>query len=186
MGRCGFLRTIVEAIRDNRGTPIRTVGSIEDITEQVMTDQLLCESEERLKSAERLAHVAYFHWELASGQLMWSEECLRIFGRPGDYKPSKEEFLQTVAPQDREMVTREVRHTVSAKRGNSMEFRIVRPGGDLRTLMSVSEVFMNEEGSAVRVFGAVQDVTDLRRAQEQTMARQKVGESGAPGQWHRA
>ena len=177
-GEVRFLRTIVEAIRDHRGTPIRTVGSMQDITEQVMADQLLRKSEERLKSAERLAHVGYWLWEFANGQLMWSEECLRIFGRPGDYKPSKEEFLQTVAPQDREMVTREVRHAVSAKRGNSMEFRIVRPNGDLRTLMSVSEVLMNEEGSAVRMFGAVQDVTDLRRAQEQTMARQKLESLG--------
>lgn len=95
-----------------------------------------------------------------------------------DYKPSKDEFIQMVAPQDREMVTREVRHTVSAKHGNSMEFRIVRPDGDLRTVMSVSEVLMNEEGSPLRVFGAVQDVTDLRRAQEQTMARQKLESLG--------
>ncbi len=177
-GDVRFLRTIVEAIRDNRGTPVRTVGSMQDVTDQVMAEQLLLESEERLKNAERLAHVGYWHWDLGTGQLMWSEECFRIFGRPGDYKPNKEEFFQMVAPQDREMVTREVRHIVSAKRGNSMEFRIVRPDGDLRTVRSVSEVLMNEEGSPARVFGAVQDVTDLRRAQEQTMARQKLESLG--------
>ena len=37
---------------------------------------------------------------------------------------------------------------------------------------------MNEEGSPARVFGSVQDVTDLRRAQEQTMARQKLESLG--------
>jgi PAS domain-containing protein len=80
----------VEAIRDHRGEPVRTIGSIEDVTEQVMAEQLLHESEERLKSAERLAHVGYWHWDLGTRQLMWSEEYLRIYGRPGDYKPNKE------------------------------------------------------------------------------------------------
>ena len=37
---------------------------------------------------------------------------------------------------------------------------------------------MNEEGSPARVFGAVQDVTDVRRAQEQTIARQKLESLG--------
>jgi two-component system, cell cycle sensor histidine kinase and response regulator CckA len=37
---------------------------------------------------------------------------------------------------------------------------------------------MNEEGSPARVFGAVQDITDLRRSQEQTMARQKLESLG--------
>jgi two-component system cell cycle sensor histidine kinase/response regulator CckA len=177
-GEVRFLRTIVEAIRDSRGTPVRTVGSMQDITEQVKADQLLRESEERLKSAERLAHVGYWYWDLGTGQVIWSEECLRIFGRPNDYKPTKEEFLQVVAPQDREMVEREIRNVITAKRGNSMEFRIVRPDGELRTVISVSEVLMNEEGSPARMFGAVQDVTDVRRTQEQTIARQKLESLG--------
>jgi len=177
-GEVRFLRTIVEAIRDDRGTPVRTVGSMQDITEQVKADQLLRESEERLKSAERLAHVGHWHRDLASGQLIWSEECLRIFGQPSDYKPTKEEFFRVIAPQDREVVEREVRRSVATNRGTSMEFRIVRPDGELRTVMSVSEVLVNEEGLPTRVFGAVQDVTDLRRAQEQTVARQKLESLG--------
>jgi PAS domain S-box-containing protein len=177
-GEVRFLRTIVEAIRDNEGAPVRTVGSMQDVTEQVMAEQLLRESEERLKSAERLAHVGYWHWDLGTGQLIWSEECLRIFGRLSDYKLSKKEFLQVVAPQDREMVEREVRHAITEKRGNCIEFRIVRPDGERRTVMSVSEVLMNEEGSPSRVFGALQDVTDVRRAQEQTIARQKLESLG--------
>jgi PAS domain S-box-containing protein len=177
-GEVRFLRSIVEAIRDNRGAPVRTVGSMQDVTEQVMADQLLRQSEERLKSAERLAHVGYWQWDLGTGQLIWSEECLRIFGRSGNYKPTKTEFFQIVVPRDREVVERRVRQSVTEKVGSSMEFRIVRPDGELRTVISVSEVLMNDEGSPARVFGAVQDVTDLRRAQEQTIARQKLESLG--------
>jgi PAS domain S-box-containing protein len=177
-GDVRFLRTIAEAIRDSRGTPLRTVGSMQDVTEQVNAEQLLRENEERLKSAERLAHVGHWHWDLNSGKLIWSEECRRIFGCPSDYTPTKEKFFQLVAPQDREVIEREVRNCILAKRGSSMEFRIVRPDGELRTVMSVSEVLMNEERSPARVFGAVQDITDLRRAQEQTIARQKLESLG--------
>jgi PAS domain S-box-containing protein len=177
-GEVRFLRTIVEAIRDNRGTPLRTVGSMQDVTEQVKAEQLLRESEERLKSAERLAHIGHWQWDLKSGQSIWSEECFRIFGRPCDYTPGRDAFLQVVAPQDRERLEREVSHCLAEKGGGSIEFRIVWPDGDLRTILSLSEVLRDEEGSPVRVFGAVQDITELRRAQEESAARQKLESVG--------
>ena len=52
-GNARFVRSIVEAIKDDLGTPIRIVGATQDITEQVEARELVRESEERLKRAER-------------------------------------------------------------------------------------------------------------------------------------
>jgi PAS domain S-box-containing protein len=54
-GEMRFVRSIVEAIRNNQGAPVRIVGATQDITEQVKARELLRASEERLKNAERLA-----------------------------------------------------------------------------------------------------------------------------------
>ena len=154
------------------------MGASQDITEQVKAGELLRESEERLKNAERLSHVGHWSWDVKSKHVIWSEECFRIFGRPPDYQPSYEEFLKAVLPQDRELVERAERERLAAKSGTSIEYRIARPDGDVRIVRSVSEVVLDEEGRPVRMFGAVQDITDVRRALEESVARQKLESLG--------
>jgi PAS domain S-box-containing protein len=131
-------------------------------------------SEDRLKNAERLAHVGHWDWDVKANQISWSEEVFRIFGQPLDYIPSYEDFLQRVAPQDRELVDRVVRNSLLEKSGFSLEFQIVRPTGDRRILKCVFEVLLDQEGNLVRRFGTIQDITDSKRAQDEAFARQKL------------
>jgi PAS domain S-box-containing protein len=147
--------------------------------ESVQIREHLQESEQRLKNAERLAHVGHWYRDLKSGQVIWSEECSRIFGLPRGYVPGKEELLRMVVPQDRELIRELIaRHGLTAKSGNSIEYQIARSDGELRALTAIFEVLLDEEGSPARVFGAVRDITDERRAQEETAARQKLESVG--------
>ena len=142
--------------------------------ELVQIREHLQESEQRLKSAQRLTHVGSWHWNLGSNQVLCSEECKRIFGQPEDYAPSLEGLLQIITPHDRARVGNEIQRGIAEKSGCSTEFRIVRPNGDLRTVTFTSQVFLDEEGSPRHIFGACQDVTDDRRTQEEALARQKL------------
>ena len=173
-GEVRFVHSVLEALRNDQGIAVRIVGASQDITEQVKAGELLRESEMRLKNAERLSHVGHWSWDAKSKHVIWSEECYRIFGRPPDYEPSYEEFLKSVLPQDKELVDRAERKRLAEKSGTSIEYRIARPDGDVRIVRSVSEVVLDEEDRPVRMFGAVQDITDLRRAQEESLARQKL------------
>jgi len=177
-GEVRFVHSVLEALRNDQGIAVRIVGASQDITEQVKAGELLRESEGRLKSAERLAHVGHWSWDLNSKQVIWSEECFRIFGRPTDCQPSYGEFLEAVRPQEIELVKRAEKERLANKSGTSIEYRIVRPDGDVRTVKSVAEVVLDEEGRPVRMFGAVQDITDVRRAQEESVARQKMESLG--------
>ena len=177
-GNVRFVRSIVQAIKNDLGAPLRFVGATQDITEQISASQFLRESEERLRHAERIAHVGNWAWDLKTNQMSWSEEVFRIHGQPEDFKPSYEGFVESIAPQDRERVGQWVRDCLAKKRGNSIEHRIARPNGDLRTLSCTSEVLVDEEGMPVRLFGTCQDVTDVRREQEESFARQKLESVG--------
>jgi two-component system, cell cycle sensor histidine kinase and response regulator CckA len=173
-----FVRAVVEMIRDSQGKSVRTVGSMQDITEQVTAEQLLRESEERLSSAERLAQVGHWHWDPRSNKLSWSKGMFRIFGQPPDYTPSYGGFLEAVTVEDRGRVERELRESVGEKIPFSSEAQIVRPHGELRTANFVAEMLLDEEGSVVGVFGAAQDITDSKRALEESYARQKLESLG--------
>ena len=177
-GEARFVRSIVEVIRNDQGAPVRLAGATQDITEQVEARELLRESEQHLKNAERLAQVGHWHWDLRANRVSGSEEMFRIFGKPKNYIPSYEEFLQDLMPQDRERVERLIRDSLARKIGHSIEYQIAHPNGDLRTISCIWEVLLDEEGSPVRVFGTCQDITDSRREQQESFARQKLESLG--------
>jgi PAS domain S-box-containing protein len=176
-GEVRFIRSTVESIRNQDGTLVRLAGASQDVTEQVRATELLRESEARLKSAERITHVG--NWTLNQARrLSWSEEMFRIMGQPQDSQPGYDESLQMIAPGDRDRVERWLMDSLAEKKENSIEFRIVRPSGEVRTVVCTVEVLLDEDGSPERLFGTCQDVTDARRAQEELFARQKMESLG--------
>ena len=173
-GDMRYVRSVAEAIKDDVGGPTRVVGATQDITEQVEARELAQESQIRLKRAERLAHVGNWSWDIHANRVTWSEELFRIFGKPESFTPSYDGFIQSVAPHDRNRISQIVTSVATDKKRTSSEFQIVRPNGELRTVICISEVVLDEDGDAVHMFGACQDVTDFRRAQDEAMAAQKL------------
>ena len=156
----------------------RTSNLIETNRVLAYTARELQTSEDRLKTAERLAHVGHWDWDINTNELSWSEEVFRIFGVPREYSPSYEELFRAVVPQDRERLKRWIAECLATRTGQSIEFQITRQTGDLRILICTSEVSTDDDGIPARFFGACQDVTDSRRAQEEDFARKKLESVG--------
>jgi PAS domain S-box-containing protein len=150
-----------------------------DLIERSLAEDRLAESEAHLKNAERIARLGHWQWDLQSNRISGSEEMFRIFGRPPDFVPSYETFLSDLLPQDRERVEKLVQDSLERKVGQSLEYRVFRPDGDLRTISCIWEVSVDSEGVPVRIFGTCQDITDSRRAQQEAFARQNLESVGA-------
>jgi PAS domain-containing protein len=58
------------------------VAIFEDVTAHVKTQDSLVESEERLKMAQRIAHVGNWEYFVKEDRAIWSEELFHIFGLP--------------------------------------------------------------------------------------------------------
>ena len=136
----------------------------------------LLESKARLEEAQRVAHVGHWDWNLETGEVIWSDETYRIFG----FKPQERPMdIATVSglvhPDDREALYREVDVEVAAGVHPVHEHRIVRPSGEVRTVHSITSKLWSampgdlENGSSGkphRLFGTVQDITELKHSEE--------------------
>jgi diguanylate cyclase (GGDEF)-like protein/PAS domain S-box-containing protein len=124
--------------------------------------------EQQLATAQKIAHIGSWEWDLVSGKTSWSDELYRIFGiEPGSITASYKEFLERVHPEDREAVKRVVRGALKKCQPIISHYcRIVRPDGSVRVINSQGEVVFDDAGKPVAVISTSQDVTERRKMEE--------------------
>jgi PAS domain S-box-containing protein len=139
---------------------------VEDALTVLLTMRSLRASAAKLDEAQRVAHVGYWDNDLDTDRITWSDETYRILGlRPRETPATESEFLARIHPQDRE---RHAEVTATAKRGEGrydLEYRLVRPNGEVRTVHSVGDMIRDDSGRARRAFGVVQDITERKRTE---------------------
>src|SRR5438128_2240887 len=131
------------------------------------SEAYLAESNARLEEAQRITHVGYWEWDLATDCLIWSDETYRIFGlRPQERPMNVDALREMIHPEDRDRVFREKEQTITSGVCYDVEHRIVRPSGEVRVLNSTRAVKKDESGRPTHFYGTVQDITDRKCAEE--------------------
>src|SRR6185295_2627081 len=125
----------------------------------------LRQSEARLEEAQRIAHLG--HWEryIGTNRGTWSDETYRIFGLAAQSGPIDFTRVQAlIHPDDRDLVAGA---GAAADRGvrDDIEFRVMRPNGDVQIVHVQSDVARDAAGVPQRVFGIIQDITERKRAE---------------------
>jgi PAS domain S-box-containing protein len=138
-----------------------------EIDERKRVEHELQESEVRLEKAQRLAHVGYWERDLATERLVWSDETYRIFGLPPQERAlNLASLLEMIHPDDRAMQARAVAAAIKDARAYDLEYRIVRPNGEVRVVRSQGEMSQDGAAQATRFFGTVQDITERKQTEE--------------------
>lgn len=153
-------------VRRWRGTPLLLV-SIEDITKQELAEAALRREQTMMARAEALAHVAAWEWRMKDDTLVWSDELYKIFGvEKSKFTPSYANYLQLIHPDDRERVDDIVRRGLSSGSAIDFQHRIVR--GDVTRILHCQGYFaFDAHGHPSVLMGIAQDVTELRRAEDE-------------------
>ncbi|MCU1267854.1 MAG: domain S-box-containing protein [Acidobacteria bacterium] len=152
---------------DLAGSVINVLSIARDITESKDAEYALGESERRLAEAQQVAHIGYWESNLDTGKVIWSAETFRIFGlQPQN---SIENFQEFIHAEDR---PRQAEAMARLELGEhyDVEYRVVRPDGEVRLVHSHGDAIRDESGGQRRVFGTLQDVTEIKRAEEKLKA----------------
>lgn len=139
-----------------------------DITERKRMESALLESEQRLKAAHSIAHLGSWEWNIENGEQLWSEEMYRIFGYdPQAITVPHDSLFEMVHPDDNDYVTQSVREALETGTVYNVDFRIIRPDGEVRYLNSQAKLYMDELGSPLRMMGSVLDITDRKNIERE-------------------
>ena len=150
-------------LRDDEGHLVKWYGTSTDIEDRKRAEEKLKRSERQLAEAQRISHVGHWERNIDGGEIICSEETYRIFGLPP--QDAMRNFEQLIHLEDRPLHAAAI---ARAQRGEpfDVEYRVVRPDGEIRFVHSQGSAVEDPSGRPRRTFGAVQDITELKHAEE--------------------
>jgi len=155
-----------EPLRDEQENLVKWYGSSTDIEDRKQAEEKLKHSEVQLAQAQRLAHIGSWDWDLRTNAVTWSDELYHIFGlQPGTINVAGE-VNRFIHPDDLDLGWDTVKRAVASKEPYDYYHRILRPDGTERIARSRGSIMSDEQGEPIKVFGATQDVTELKHAEE--------------------
>ncbi|MFO1534411.1 MAG: PAS domain S-box protein [Thermoplasmatota archaeon] len=139
------------------------------------TAELRDEVEERrraeatLEAAQEIAHIGSWELDLATMRVTRSAEMRRIVGDGGRATVTLPAAMAAIHPGDRPRAEALLREVTAVGRPFSLDHRIVRPDGTVRSVHSQGRAFLGPDGRVLRVSGTAHDVTE-RQAHEERFA----------------
>ncbi len=136
--------------------------------QRLQETEALRKSREQLALAQEIAHLGNWEWNIVDNTLVWSDEIHRIFGRdPQVFRATYEAFLDAVHPDDRKPVMDAVDASLADPDvPYRIEHRVMREDGTVRIVQEIGEVIRDGDRRPIRMMGTVQDITELKRAEQ--------------------
>jgi len=147
--------------------------------ELAKSNEELRNSKEILTKAQRIARMGNWVWDIVGNTIHWSDEIYRIFGlNPQEFDATYDEFMNFVHPDDKEVVRRSVNDAIYESAPYNIEHRIVLSDGTERIVHEQAEVTFDENGKPLKMLGTVQDITDLKKREDELIKAQKLDSIG--------
>jgi PAS domain S-box-containing protein len=135
------------------------------VHEQEQTKTNLREYQERLNLALNAAQMGTWDW-LIGREVSWSPETKSIFGlSEADSEITPELFFERLHSDDREKVKQAMARAIREGIQYEVEFRIVRPDGQVRWVMAKGHTLSAEAGQSPRMLGINIDITERKAAE---------------------
>lgn len=155
-------------------------SSLEEAHRALATsNKALAHREAMLAQAQKISKIGSWEWDPQDDRFQWSDEMYRIFGlEPSTFEGTKDALSTFIHPDDREPMNRVVEEAMGSRDGYDIEYRLIRPSGEVVSVHSVAKIERDRDGKVARMFGVVHDVTERKRS-EQALADAFAGEREA-------
>lgn len=120
---------------------------------------------EKLEIVTMLTSDAFFDWDLAKNKLEWSERIYQLLKLPSQMELQVNEFQKWIHPEDVHVVKQAVAYALKDNYQMHIEVRLRRGDGQWIWVSSTALVKRNPQGKAMRMIGAVTDITERKETE---------------------
>ena len=139
----------------------------EERAERKKAEEALRLSEMYLAEAQRLSQTGSFGWDIASGQIRWSDETFRIFECERSIVPTLQLVIERTHPDDRMQLRETLDRASSGLSGYTIEHRLAMPDGRVKYVRVVAHRLAQGGPNRLDYVGAISDITERKRAEQE-------------------
>ena len=129
------------------------------IEERDKAEETLREREERIGLAAESANLALWTIDFRRHESWMNDKGRELFGFAPNERLSREVFLSRVHPEDRKAVDAVIESARAGSQTFEVEYRLLRPDGETRWLISRGRYLRNDRGQLSELMGVAMDVT---------------------------
>lgn len=137
-----------------------------DITARKQAEQALQQSKTTLATAQRVARIGSWEFDVVQEKVTWSEELFHIFGlNPHLPEPTFTEHRQLIYPEDCDNWYQIVNDSLQSGNSYTQIFRIIHSNGEIRYIESRGEAILNDAQQVIKLYGTAMDITERKQAE---------------------
>lgn len=186
-GQWRWMHSISQPSFDAQGSHNGFIGVVFDLTESREAEHLFRATEQRLRLATEGTGTGIWEWDLIDRHADWSDQTRRIIGVGPEKVISIDDYSAIIHADDLNRVLARTNQALIANHEFSLEYRVVRPDGDIRWVIARGIGLRGPGGRMERTVGTINDITDRKLAEEQLReAEERVRiatESAGIGTW---
>jgi PAS domain S-box-containing protein len=155
---------------DASGKPYQFLSIDADITKTKSAEEALRVSNERFQYVTQATFDAIWDWDIVNSRIFWGDGYKTLFGyEPGTYILGPNERLSAqIHPGDRELIIRKIDDTINGSGAYwSQGYRFRKANGEYASVIDKGVIIRDEAGNAIRMIGAMQDITERVKALEE-------------------
>lgn len=173
-GESRILRWLAVRIAEDGQSP-RLLGAVIDVTKRRQADQAARRVQERFQLVAELTSDALWEWDLPTHTMWWSGGMQRLFGYPAVDSFPADNTRSLVHAEDQPSLEQSLWDAVTSDQSEwNRTYRLMRADGSFAHVESRARIVRDASGRALRVVGAVTDISEgvrLREERDADMAR---------------
>ncbi len=154
--------------RANKELQLKYIELQNEINERKQIEEELKRKNKDLLESQRIARLGTWRLNLATNQVVWTEELYKMYGfDPTLPPPSYSEHMKLFTPESWDKLSTAIERTKESGTSYEFELETVVKEGPNGWIWVRGEAEKDSEGNIIAIFGAARDITEQKRFEEE-------------------